>query len=430
MDDTPGDNTNRRQRLEKEKSPVAILHDGVYIYANPAYLKLFGRRDLSEIRGKPVLNTVKTRARDRFIKHIEEAESASGNTPALPPTRLSLVRRDGSRFHLKATFRACTLDDKSCVEMWLSAEQEKVLSRARPAIRWRYYLSMAFLVLFSLLPPVLLPALDIDNDPNVYFPDDEPAVILDEKLRAQFPNDQVYILLFEGLALFSDDVLNAYNKLARTLERNPLVDKVYGLTTQDHIAGSEDGFLIEPVINIRKLAKTTPAERRQRAVADRFAKNALVSSDGSAISLVVVPVTLENSMQRLQLEQEVLSDVQEANLENYLTASTGFIPQDIAELRSMLRDNMIFIPVTVAIGLFLIWWLFRRWLAVILAGISIGAVVSSTVALYVVTGQPFTLISSILPPLLSALTIAALVHLYNALQYASQRGISGQARMQ
>lgn len=430
MDDIPGENSNRRQRLEKEPSPVAILHDGVYVYANPAYLKLFGRRDLSEIRGKPVLNTVKTRARDRFIKHIEEAEGASSNTPTLPPTRLSLVRRDGSRFHLKATFQTCMFDDKSCVEMWLSAEQEKVSSRARPAIRWQYYLSMAFLILFSLLPPVLLPALDIDNAPRVYFPDDEPAVILDEKLRTQFPNDQVYILLFEGLALFSDGVLNAYHKLAITLEKNALVEKVYGLTTQDHITGSEDGFLIEPVINIRELAKTTPAERRQRAVADRFAKNALVSSDGSAISLVVVPVTLENSMQRLQLEQEVLSDVQEANLENYLTASTGFIPQDIAELRSMLRDNMIFIPVTVVIGLFLIWWLFRRWLAVILAGISIGVVVNSTVALYVVTGQPFTLISSILPPLLSALTIAALVHLYNALQYASQRGILGQARMQ
>ena len=90
--------------------------------------------------------------------------------------------------------------------------------------------------------------------------------MLDEKLRTQFPNDQVYILLFEGLALFSDDVLNAYHKLTRTLEKNPLVDKVYGLTTQDHIAGSEDGFLVEPVINTRELENTIPVERKQRAI--------------------------------------------------------------------------------------------------------------------------------------------------------------------
>ena len=78
----------------------------------------------------------------------------------------------------------------------------------------------------------------------------------------------MYILLFEGLALFSDDFLNAYHQLARTLEKNPLVEKVYGLTTQDHIAGSEDGFLIEPVINTRELGKdntgraTTKSHRR------------------------------------------------------------------------------------------------------------------------------------------------------------------------
>ena len=90
---------------------------------------------------------------------------------------------------------------------------------------------------------------------------------------------------------------------------------------------------------------------------------------------------------------------------------------------------MIFIPATVVIGLFLIWWLFRRWLAVVLTGISIGVVVSSTVALYVLTNQPFTLISSIVPPLLSALTVAALVHLYNAMHYAAQRGMTGRARV-
>ena len=430
MNDIPGNNPDRREQLEQESSPVAILHGGVYVYANPAYLKLFGRRDFSEIKGKPVLNTVKTRARDRFTKYIEEAEGAPNNTPALPPTRLSLVRRDGSRFHLKVTFQPCTFDGESCVEMWLGREQEKASSKARPAIPWRYYLSLAFLVLFSLLPPVLLPALDIDNAPKVYFPDDEPAVILDEKLRAQFPNDQVYILLFEGPALFSDGVLNAYHKLAVTLEKDPLVEKVYGLTTEDHIAGSEDGFLVEPVVNIRKLAKTTPAQRQQRAVTDRFAKDILVAHDGSAIAMIVAPITLDNSLQRLEFEHDVLAAVEEARLSGYLTARTGPIPLDIAELRSMLRDNMIFIPATVVIGLFLIWWLFRRWLAVILAGISIGVVVNSTIALYVLAGQPFTLISSILPPLLSALTIAALVHLYNALQYASQRGISGQARMQ
>ena len=402
----------------------------MYIYANPAYLKLLGYRDFSDIEGIPVLDMIEAHDQGRFTRHFEAATGTSLDAPALPSARFSLIRQDGSQLGVTATSHGYPLEDEPCVEMWFRTGQEYVPRKTPPAKHWRYYLGLAFLALFSLLPPALLPGLDIDNDPKVYFPDDEPAIILDEKLRAQFPNDQVYILLFEGLALFSDDFLIAYHQLARTLEKNPLVEKVYGVTTQDHIAGSEDGFLIEPLLNIKQLDKTTSAQRIQLAGADRFARNALIASEGSALSMIVAPIVLDNSLQRLQLERDVLAAVEEARLGNYLAARTGFIPQDIAELRSMLRDNMIFIPATVVIGLFLIWWLFRRWLAVILGGISIGVVVGSTIALYVLAGQPFTLISSIVPPLLSALTVAALVHLYNALHYAAQRGISGPARVE
>ena len=425
-----GKNPDRRERLEQQSSPAAILHDGMYVYANPAYLKLFGYPDFSDIEGIPVLDMIEAHDQGRFTRHFEAAAGTSLEDPTLPSAQLTLIRRDGSRLGVTATSHGYTLDNEPCVEMWIQAGQEYLPHKAPPAKPWRYYLSLAFLALFGLLPPALLPSLNIDNDPMVYFPDDEPAVILDEKLRAQFPNDQVYILLFEGLALFSGDFLTAYHQLARTLEENPLVEKVYAITTQDHIAGSEDGFLIEPLLNVSQLDKTTPAQRIQRASNDRFAQNALITSEGSALSMIVAPIVLDNSLQRLQLERDVLAAVEEAQLGNYLAARTGFIPLDTAELRSMLRDNMIFIPATVVIGLFLIWWLFRRWLAVILCGISISVVVGSTVALYVLAGQPFTLISSIVPPLLSALTIAALVHLYNALHYAAQRGISGPARVE
>jgi predicted RND superfamily exporter protein/transposase-like protein len=77
------------------------------------------------------------------------------------------------------------------------------------------------------------------------------------------------------------------------------------------------------------------------------------------------------------------------------------------------------------VGLVMIWWLFRRWLAVMLAGAAIGVVVNSTVAIYVLLDQPFTLVSSIIPPLLSALTVAALVHLFNGVHLASKRGLTG-----
>ena len=414
-----GYDKDRRQHLDKKTTPTAILRAGLYVYANPAFLKLLGYQHLSDIEGTAAVDMATEADRGRLRDHLKLASDTMTDTPAPPSIKLSLLDKAGARLRVKAASRGIGFEGEDCVAVCIRARQTP----------WRAYLSVAFLALFTLLPPALLLGLNINNDPKVYFPDDEPAVIIDEALREKFPNDQVFILLFEGVALFSDGVLTAYHQLAQKLEEHPLIDKVFGLTTRDHISGSEDGFLVEPIINTRDLDNTTPIQRQQAAIADRFARDALVARDGSAIALIIVPVTLDKSVQRLQLVKEVIATVQAVRLEGYLTARTGHTPLDIAELRSMLRDNMIFIPATVLIGLFLIWWLFRRWLAVALTGISIGVVVSSTVVLYVLTNQPFTLISSIVPPLLSALTVAALVHLYNAVNYAARRGMTGRIRV-
>ena len=424
-----GNDKDRRDHLDKKTTPTAILRAGLYVYANPAFLKLLGYQQFSDIEGTSALAMATESDRDRLREHLKLAADTTPDAPSPPSAKLTLLGKDGGHLRVKAASRGILFEGEHCIAVCLRARQTPTFKAKLLQTPWRFYLSLAFLALFTLLPPVLLLDLNINNDPKVYFPDDEPAVIIDNALREQFPNDKVFILLFEGVALFSDGVLTAYHQLARQVEQHPLVEKVFALTTRDHISGSEDGFLVEPIINTRDLENTTPKQRQQQAIADRFSRDALVAQDGSAIAMIIVPVTLDNSVQRLQLEQEVLSALKEVRLEGYLAARTGHTPQDIEELRSMLRDNMIFIPMTVLIGLSLIWWLFRRWLAVTLTGISIGVVVGSTVALFVLTGQPFTLISSIVPPLLSALTVAALVHLYNALHYASQRGITGPARV-
>jgi len=420
----------RLDRLDKKNTPVAILHAGMYVYANPAFLRFFGYSQFSDIEGIPVLDMVTKSCRDQLLRHFDDTAGVTLNSPELPSASLTLIKADGALISTAATSFSTTVNSEQCIEVWLDPENDTAdFSDKTPGRPWPLYLSLAFLCIFTLLPPTLLLKLSINNDPKVYFPDDEPAVVADRALREIFPNDQVLILLFESPALFSDDFLNAYHTLATRIMGNSQVEQVYGLTTQDHISGSEDGFTVEPIIDIGKLGSTTPEERKQQALADRFAENVLVSSDGTAISLVIVSAILDNSMQRLQLEQDIETAMQDLPLQDHITAQTGFIPLDIAELRSMMRDNMTFIPATICIGLFLIWWLFRRWLAVILGGISIGVVVGSTMSLFVLAGQPFTLLSSLVPPLLSALTVAALVHLYNALHYGSQRGLTGGDRV-
>lgn len=416
-------------RLQKSSRPVLVVRDGMVLFANHAFLDRLGYSSLDELKARPLLELVAEVDHEPLRRLVERAAHAAGTDRHHPRAELILRRANDLPLGAVCNAHLTRFDGDDAIQVTLVDPREEGVIGFFRGLPWRRYLSILFLVLFTILPSTQLLKLNIDNAPTVYFPDQEPAVVADRELRKYFPNDQVYVLLFEGVALYSDGFLKAYDAVVRDLEQLAAVREVLALTNQDHISGTEDEFVVEPLIDIRRLDRFTPQQRRQRAVEDRFARRALVSPSGDAAAMVVIPEKTGNSLERLALEEQVLQSVRTHRLGGYLNAVAGQIPVDVAQLRAMLRDNMIFIPATVIIELLLIWWLFRRWLAVMLAGVTIGVVVNSTMALYVLFQQPFTLVTTIIPPLLSALTVAALVHLFNALAMYSRLGFSGEARV-
>ncbi len=419
---------NQRTSLDREIKPVAIIHGGMYVFANRAFLKLFGYNSFDELEGIPALDMVDDRHEDRLRNQLVKASRRMPGKKS-PTEKLTFITIDGDQMGCFATCSPSVFEGEKSITLSLVTEKQNSIGWVFLNLPWKAYFSSVFLLLFIMLPVLLLLNLNINNAPKVFLPKDAPSVLLNDRLREFFPSDQVMVLLFEGVALYSDGFLSAFNELAERLDGHPLIEQVVNVTNQDHIGGTEEGFFIEPLIDVDTLEDTRPKQRRQEALSDRFAVNGLIAGDGEALSMIVTPVTQNDSFQRLELEEVVFEELKELRLGGYLSAVAGLVTVDIAELKSMLRDNMIFIPVTVMIGLLMIWWLFQRWLVVIVSGLAVGVVISSTVAFYVIFEQPFNLISSIIPPLLSALTFAALVHLFNALHLASMRGLTGPDRV-
>lgn len=289
-------------------------------------------------------------------------------------------------------------------------------------------LALGVLILLVLAPLPLLLNLEFDNAPTVYLPDQAPAVILDRELRERFPEDEVLILLFEGTALFGRDFLERLDGLAGRLEARASVERVLGVTTADHITGDAEGFAVERLLDPGDMPDSRDT-RRARVLNDRFAPGLIAAEDGSALALIVRPHALDSSLARLQLQRETLAAVREAELSHAVTAVAGQVPLDVAQLQTMMRDTALFVPATLAIGLALIGWLYRRWLAVAITAIAVGAVIQPTLAILSLSGAPYTLISSMIPPLLAALTVAVLMHLFNAVRFAARRGHDGPERV-
>ena len=291
-------------------------------------------------------------------------------------------------------------------------------------------LAVTMLALMILLPGPLLLDLELNNAPEIYFPSDAPAVTFDRELREQFPEDQVLVGLFEAESPFEVEHLERLHALTQTLEADDRIERVLGVTTLDHIRPTSAGFAVERLVIPDQLSVWSSDRWRRRAISDPFAPGLVVSDSGDAVAVIVRPYELQDSLQRLRLSQFFRESVDEHDLSESLTAVAGQVALDVAQLRAMIQDLALLVPGTMAVGLLLLWWLFRRVLVVVLAAATISAVTGPAMGLLVLLGKPFTLITAIGPPLLTALTVAMLMHLFNALLHAARRGHQGEARVE
>ena len=290
-------------------------------------------------------------------------------------------------------------------------------------------LAALILAALILLPLAALPRLKLDNAPETYLPANAPGVVFTRQLRAQFPEDQVLLALFSGPTLWETETLRRFDALGDTLEQSPLIERVLRVTRADHIEPTDDGFRVGPVVDLHLKPPRSADDWRRAALADPFAPGLLVAKDGSALALIVRPQTLHDSRQREQVEQTVRAAITAAGLDPLLAAVGGPVALDVAQLHAMQRDAATFTPLTTALGLGLLWWMFRRWLVVVLAGLTFAATTAGAVAVLAIAGRPFTLVDSMLPPLLLALSTAALMHLFSGLVYAGRGQVTARDRV-
>lgn len=273
-----------------------------------------------------------------------------------------------------------------------------------------------------------LTRLNVNNSPEVYLPASAPSVAINRQLRKLFPTDQVLIALFQG-DVYSDRFLTGLESVTERMRKDPLVERALSVFTLDHIGGTADGFNVGPLLDPHKFAKLSVKARRSRVLHDRFAPGMVASRDGKALALILRPVKLDQSWQRVALEASLRGAIKDAGLDRYLSAVGGQVAVYTAEFQSMVRDTLIFVPTAFVIGGGLLWIMFRRMIAVTMGALAMAVVASGTVAIIALSGKPYTLITAMIPPLMAALTAALLIHLFNALSLAGDLGLDGPARI-
>lgn len=101
--------------LDSSSEAIAYLHEGLHIFANPAYLEMFGVASFDEVEGLSMLDLLKTGPEGPDLKQVLK----SLQHDQLPSEPLSLHGRrlDGSEFEAIVTFSRARYGGESCAQM-------------------------------------------------------------------------------------------------------------------------------------------------------------------------------------------------------------------------------------------------------------------------------------------------------------------------
>ena len=128
-----GNDKDRRDHLDKKTTPTAILRAGLYVYANPAFLKLLGYQQFSDIEGTSALAMATESDRDRLREHLKLAADTTPDAPSPPSAKLTLLGKDGGHLRVKAASRGILFEGEHCIAVCLRARQTptfKAIARA------------------------------------------------------------------------------------------------------------------------------------------------------------------------------------------------------------------------------------------------------------------------------------------------------------
>ncbi|SEI84708.1 PAS domain S-box-containing protein/diguanylate cyclase (GGDEF) domain-containing protein [Azotobacter beijerinckii] len=104
--------------LDSSVDAIAYVHDGMHIYANRAYLQLFGYEEADELEGMPMIDLIagcdQTRFRD-FLKNYDSVHGAGD-------LQCSGIGIEGRPFRLRLELSPASYDGEPCIQAVLRAE--------------------------------------------------------------------------------------------------------------------------------------------------------------------------------------------------------------------------------------------------------------------------------------------------------------------
>ncbi len=277
----------------------------------------------------------------------------------------------------------------------------------------------AFLLLSLLVAAVFVsfnPLVETIDNVDYFMVEDNPDAEFYERFKDVFGEDEFFIVAFESEDLFSAESLAMLGDVTEALESMEEVRDATSLANVLDIYGAEDYFEVGPFMEKVPETREESAALKSAALGNPLYIDGLVSRDGDTAAVLVE--TYEDAgdsgykKRLLEKTRGILSEYEKKGIDFYLAGSTV---TNFTLSQYMNRDMAVFVPATYALIAATIWFFFRnaRLTAAALANISVC--VLATRGFMGMAGLTLNNITSIVVPLVMALSLCDTVHIFSRL---------------
>ncbi len=106
--------------LDSSVDAIAYVHDGMHIYANRAYLELFGYDDVEDLEGMPMIDLISGTDQSRFKTFLKNYHTLEGTAELA----CGGVRADGETLKTRMNFSPAAYDGEPCMQVVIRAEND------------------------------------------------------------------------------------------------------------------------------------------------------------------------------------------------------------------------------------------------------------------------------------------------------------------
>ena len=107
--------------LASSKDAVAYVHEGMHVFANPAYMELFGNTDVNELDGTSIIDMVETSQQGELKTFLRDLASHKNETSQLD---LKLIHSSGESISATLEFSPASFDGEPCTQILIRSSTD------------------------------------------------------------------------------------------------------------------------------------------------------------------------------------------------------------------------------------------------------------------------------------------------------------------